>query len=49
MAMADPIPCITGVDFVCVPARDFECTDPDGNPLSLHHRYAPTDVRPSAA
>ena len=19
------------------------CLDPDGNPLSLHHRYAPTD------
>jgi predicted enzyme related to lactoylglutathione lyase len=25
------------------------CTDPDGNPLSLHHRYAPNDARPSAA
>ena len=23
--------------------------DPDGNPLSLHHRYAPKDARPSAA
>ena len=24
------------------------CLDPDGNPLSLHHRYAPTDERPAA-
>jgi hypothetical protein len=22
------------------------CLDPDGNPLSLHHRYAPKDERP---
>jgi hypothetical protein len=22
------------------------CLDPDGNPLSLHHRYAPKDQRP---
>ncbi len=25
------------------------CLDPDGNPLSLHHRYAPTEERPSGA
>jgi predicted enzyme related to lactoylglutathione lyase len=24
------------------------CLDPDGNPLSLHHRYAPKDERPTA-
>ena len=24
------------------------CLDPDGNPLSLHHRYAPKDERPAA-
>ena len=24
------------------------CVDPDGNPLSLHHRYAPTDEHPAA-
>ena len=24
------------------------CLDPDGNPLSLHHRYAPKDERPVA-
>jgi catechol 2,3-dioxygenase-like lactoylglutathione lyase family enzyme len=24
------------------------CLDPDGNPLSLHHRYAPKDARPAA-
>ncbi len=24
------------------------CLDPDGNPLSLHHRYAPKDQRPAA-
>jgi predicted enzyme related to lactoylglutathione lyase len=24
------------------------CLDPDGNPLSLHHRYAPGDERPTA-
>jgi predicted enzyme related to lactoylglutathione lyase len=134
--MTDPIPLITGVDFVCIPAQDFEamttfygetlglpfvkrygsrpgaeyqagnltlaimrtedfggtfsrnampialrvddvavarerleakgvrfvgdtfdsgvcwqaiCLDPDGNPLSLHHRYAPADERPAAA
>jgi catechol 2,3-dioxygenase-like lactoylglutathione lyase family enzyme len=23
--------------------------DPDGNPLILHHRYAPADARPAAA
>lgn len=23
------------------------CLDPDGNPLSLHHRYAPTDELPA--
>ena len=23
--------------------------DPDGNPLALHHRYAPKDARPPAA
>jgi len=25
------------------------CLDPDGNPLSLHHRYAPKDERPDAS
>ena len=25
------------------------CLDPDGNPLSLHHRYVPKDERPSAS
>jgi predicted enzyme related to lactoylglutathione lyase len=25
------------------------CLDPDGNPLSLHHRYAPKDERPASA
>jgi predicted enzyme related to lactoylglutathione lyase len=25
------------------------CLDPDGNPLSLHHRYAPTGEGPAAA
>jgi predicted enzyme related to lactoylglutathione lyase len=25
------------------------CLDPDGNPLSLHHRYAPVDQGPGAA
>jgi predicted enzyme related to lactoylglutathione lyase len=24
------------------------CVDPDGNPLSLHHRYAPTEDDPAA-
>ncbi len=24
------------------------CLDPDGNPLSLHHRYAPADTTPAA-
>ena len=24
------------------------CLDPDGNPLSLHHRYAPKEERPAA-
>jgi predicted enzyme related to lactoylglutathione lyase len=24
------------------------CLDPDGNPLSLHHRYAPKDEHPVA-
>jgi hypothetical protein len=24
------------------------CLDPNGNPLSLHHRYAPKDERPAA-
>jgi predicted enzyme related to lactoylglutathione lyase len=24
-------------------------SDPDGNPLILHHRYAPKDVRPAGA
>ena len=23
------------------------CLDPDGNPISLHNRYAPTDERPA--
>ncbi|MCW3008492.1 MAG: Glyoxalase/bleomycin resistance protein/dioxygenase [Solirubrobacterales bacterium] len=25
------------------------CLDPDGNPLSLHHRYAPKDEGPAAS
>jgi hypothetical protein len=25
------------------------CVDPDGNPLSLHHRYAPKEERPASA
>ena len=25
------------------------CLDPDGNQISLHHRYAPTDATPGAA
>jgi len=105
MAMIDATSLITGVDFVCIPAQDFEAmtafygetlglplvkrygnrpgaeyqagnltlaimrtedfggtfspnampialqvadvADPDGNPLSLHHRYAPKDERPA--
>jgi predicted enzyme related to lactoylglutathione lyase len=27
--------------------RQAICLDPSGNPLSLHHRYAPKDARPT--
>jgi catechol 2,3-dioxygenase-like lactoylglutathione lyase family enzyme len=78
MTMTDTLPLITGVDFVCIPAQDFDamtafygetlglpfvrrwgsragagvcwqaiCLDPDGNQLSLHHRYAPADEAPA--
>ncbi len=43
---------IAGLDFIAVPSRDAERSrpfsvdrlglrDPDGNDLTLHHRYAP--------
>jgi hypothetical protein len=46
--MNGPEPLITGTDFVFVPTRNFaaaeEFSDPDGNALILHHRYAPRDA-----
>ncbi|MGI9020965.1 MAG: hypothetical protein ACR2G3_09685 [Solirubrobacterales bacterium] len=31
---------VKGTDFICIGTQDF-FKDPDGNALSIHHRYAP--------
>ena len=54
--MADPSPLITGVEFVCIPAQDFDAitafyggTFSSNAMPSLHRRYAPKDERPASA